>query len=314
MQHDYSFDPTYGYSLDTLLQVGSPPEPEDYERFWRDTYARTLATPPRPTLKRIDPIGDYEAFEIEYDGLDGFRVGGWITVPKHAESVRGVVVGHGYGGRSEATPNLPGPPAVSIFPCGRGFHRSARADLPNTGHQHVLVGIESRDTYLHRGCITDMWSAASALIELHPQLASHVHYVGGSFGGGIGAMALPWEPRFKRAFLDVPSFGNHPVRVECECGGSGQSIQRLWRTKPAILDVLRYYDATLAARHTTTPTFVAAAVFDPAVPPPGQFAVYNCLAGEKRLFVREAAHFTWPGQGDEDKRLNAELEQWFNEG
>ncbi|MEZ5576382.1 MAG: hypothetical protein R3F44_12440 [Candidatus Competibacteraceae bacterium] len=36
---------------------------------------------------------------------------------------------------------------------------------------------------------------------------------------------------------------------------------------------------------------VAAARFDPAVPPPGQFAVYNALAGPKELFVLRAGHF-----------------------
>jgi cephalosporin-C deacetylase len=27
-------------------------------------------------------------------------------------------------------------------------------------------------------------------------------------------MALPWDDRFQRAYLEVPSFGNHPLRVQ----------------------------------------------------------------------------------------------------
>jgi cephalosporin-C deacetylase len=50
---------------------------------------------------------------------------------------------------------------------------------------------------------------------------------------------------------------------------------------------------------------------DPAVPPPGQFAVYNGIAGEKRLFIHQAAHFEFPGQAEEGERLFAELQEWF---
>ncbi|MEZ5583004.1 MAG: hypothetical protein R3F37_09785 [Candidatus Competibacteraceae bacterium] len=32
-------------------------------------------------------------------------------------------------------------------------------------------------------------------------------------------------------------------------------------------------------------------MFDPAVPPPGQYAIYNALAGHKDLFVLQAGHF-----------------------
>ena len=75
--------------------------------------------------------------------------------------------------------------------------------------------------------------------------------------------------------------------------------------------MLAYYDAATASRHTRIPVLVGAALFDPAVPPPGQFAVYNALAGEKKLFVRDAAHFTWPEQPAEDARLRKELAAWF---
>ena len=36
----------------------------------------------------------------------------------------------------------PAPAAVSIFPCARGFNRSARGDIPNEASRHVLHGIE----------------------------------------------------------------------------------------------------------------------------------------------------------------------------
>jgi cephalosporin-C deacetylase len=252
-------------------------------------------------------------FEVEYDSLDHVRIGGWILVPRKQKFSRGIVFGHGYGGReAPETGWFVGPPAAGIFPCARGFNRSAHPDIPAHSHEHVLHGIESRQTYSHRGCVADVWLAASALVELFPECASCLDYIGGSFGGGIGAMKLPWDDRFRRAFLDVPSFGNHPLRVTLPCTGSGEAVRQRYLSDPAgVMNVLRYFDAATHARHIRIPTMVGCALFDPSVPPPGQFAVYNALNEPKRLFVREAAHFEWPGAADEDRRLQALLHEWF---
>ena len=312
MKHDFPFDPTYGYDLAALQRVGAPPAPADFETFWRDTYEQTRAVRPNVARRRVDsPRRGVDVYEVEFDSLGGFRVGAWLTVPSDNRVERGVVVGHGYGRREGPDFDLPGPPAAAIFPCARGFTRSARPDISEMVPRHVLHGIEGRDTYIHRFCVADLWAAVSALLEFAPAVADRIHYAGSSFAGGLGAMALPWDARIKRAFLDVPSFGNHPLRVTMPCVGSGDAVRRRYAKHPGVLDVLRYFDSATASTFSRTPTFVAAALFDPAVPPPGQFAVHNALAGEKRLFVREAAHFEWDGKAAEDGRLRRELEQWF---
>src|SRR5690554_4778785 len=105
-QHEFSFDPSYGYDLDALLKVGSPEAPEDFEAFWRETYEATRAVPAKPSMRKIETRNGYDVYEIEYDGLGGFRVGGWLVVPADGVVRRGVVMGHGYGGRG--APELPG--------------------------------------------------------------------------------------------------------------------------------------------------------------------------------------------------------------
>ena len=311
MQHALPFDPTYGYSPDQLLKVPAPAGPPDFAAFWRRTHAQTLQIPLRLERRRIaSPDARYDVFEVEFNSLDGVRVGGWVTIPADGKFDRAFVVGHGYGGRDAPDPGLL-PPAAAIFPCARGFHRSARPDIPGDCFQHVLHGIASRETYVHRGCAAELWSAASALLELYPAAESRLNYYGGSFGGGMGALMLPWDERFRRAFLDVPSFGHHPLRVTLPCVGSGKSVSEYFQGHPEVLDVLAYFDSATAARHTTTPVFVAAAVFDPAVPPPGQFAVYNALAGPKELFVRRAAHFAHRHEAAENRELTTRLQRWF---
>jgi cephalosporin-C deacetylase len=314
LQHDFPFDPTYGYDEAALRQVGAPPGPPDLADFWRDLNARTRAIAPRATVRELTDDGrsDVITHEIDYDSLDGFRVGGWLTVPKRGEPQYGVVVGHGYGGREAPDYGPMFEHAVAIFPCARGFNRSARPDLPNTAAWHVLHGIESRHDYSHGKCAADLWAGINVLQEMFPATGP-VHYVGSSFGGGIGAMALPWDDRFGRAFLEVPSFGNHPLRLTLPCNGSGEAVRTYHRRHPAVLDVLQYFDAATIARHARVPTLVAAALFDPAVPPPGQFAVYNALAGPKQLFVRTAGHVPYPQEAAELEAVSRQVVAWFGD-
>jgi cephalosporin-C deacetylase len=178
---------------------------------------------------------------------------------------------------------------------------------------HVLHGIESRETYIHGGCAADIWCAASALIEMVAEAAQRLDYIGGSFGGGIGALALPWEERFTAAHLAVPSFGNHPLRLTLPCVGSGESVRQHHTSHPELVEVLRYFDAAIAARHIKMPAQVAAALFDPAVPPPGQFAVYNAIPEPKELFVLAAGHFAHPDESLESERLTADLTRFFSD-
>lgn len=313
LDHGFPFDPTYGYDLERLLAVEAPEGPDDFEAFWRRTRAEAMDVPLRLESREVScPVAGYSLFEVEFDALGGARIGAWITVPKKGPHRGGSVVSHGYGGRGAPDYLLPAPPGPAIFPCARGFNRSARKDLPAESSGHVVHGIERRETFIHRGCAADVWAAASALLALHPAAAEDLRFLGGSFGGGMGALAVPWEDRFRTVFLDVPSFGHHPLRVTLPCTGSGAAVRRRWRKHPEVLEVLAYYDAATAAQWITIPAFVAAATFDPAVPPPGQFAIYNAIPEPKELFVRTAAHFASPYDVPEGRKLHQRLAAWFS--
>lgn len=313
-QHNFPFDPTYGYSQSQLLAINPPSEIPGFQNFWRDTYAQTRAIPLNLSLKTSTTFksNHHNVFDAEFDGLGGFRVGAWITIPKKPFS-RAFVVSHGYGGRdAPALFESSDTPAAGIFPCARGFHKSARTDLPSGSPRHVIHGIDSPETYLHRFCIADLWSAASAILEIAPHTASDLLFCGESFGGGIGALALPWETRFRKAFLSVPSFGHHPLRLTMQCQGSGEAVRIYHKHHPEIAQTtLPFYDAAVAATYIQTPTFCTPALFDPAVPPPGQFAVTNAIAN-KELFILPAGHFDYPQAPAIYAQRNQKLKEWFD--
>ncbi len=309
------FDATHGHDLPALLTVPAPPDPPDFADFWRQSHAEARDTPPQPEREEEEP-GDPRSrlFAVRFRTTDGVSLGGWLALPREGKVRCGLVVGHGYGGRSAPSLGECPPGTATLFFCSRGFDRSVSAAVPGYSDGHVVHGIQTRQTYAHRGAAADVWSSASALLQLVPEIRGRLFYSGCSFGGGMGALALPWDDRFAGAHLDLPSFGNHPLRVTLPCTGSGEAIRRHVARHPEALAVLAYFDAATAARHIQIPTHVSAALLDPAVPPPGQFAIYNALAGPRRLYVRQAGHLDHPGTPAEDRAVADHWQSWLMAG
>ncbi len=312
-RHGFPFDPTHGHDLDSLLRIEPPAdEPADFDAFWTGLRAAAsrVRVAPRLGPPSAGPSGTV-VHPVEFTSLGGVRLGGWLVLPADGRVERGFVFGHGYGGRDAPEPVLPAPHAAGFFPVARGLGtRSLLPGVPSTPEGHVLHGIGSRETYVLGGCAADVWCAATALLELVPA-AGRLDYVGGSFGGGIGALALPWDDRFSAAHLEVPSFGHHPLRVSLPCTGSGAAVRERHLTDPRIMDVLRYFDAATAARRLRIPMQIAPALFDPVVPPPGQFAVLNAPAGPVEAHLLTAGHYDHPGAAEEHAGLLAARAAFF---
>ncbi|MEU1775273.1 acetylxylan esterase [Streptomyces sp. NPDC012842] len=312
--HDFPFDPTHGYDLPHLLAVTSPSGPDDFADFWRERHARALRVDTAPRIEGAwATVDGVRVAAVSYTSADGVRIGGWLTVPASGRVTQGCVSTHGYGGRAAPDPWQSPPETATIWPCLRGLGtRSLLPGVPSKSAGHVLHGIGARESYLIGGCVADVWCAATALQRLVPETGGRLTYLGTSFGGGIGALALPWDERFHAAGLTVPTFGNHPLRVTLPCTGSGESVRTRYAGDPSVLDVLAYFDAATAARHIEIPVHVGAALFDPHVPPPGQFAVYNALAGPRELLVLRAGHFDHPGERAETAALEEAQRQFLS--
>ncbi len=300
--------------LARLLAIVPPEPPDDFSAFWRSRYASALTVEPRPRIQATGRILDgYEVYDLNYASTDGVQIGGWLLAPRDGPVSRGIVVGHGYAGRDgpDAAPGLAH--AALLFPCFRGLSRSPVPGVSPHAHLHVLHDIQDRRRYILGGCVDDLWLGVSALIALFPQVAGQVSYQGVSFGGGIGALAAPWDARIGRLHLHLPTFGHQALRLTLPCVGSGEAVREFQsRHEFNVMETLAYYDAASAARYLEIPTLVAPALFDPAVPPPGQFAIYNAIpAAWRRLFVLRAGHFDYPGQAAQCKELKQEVARFL---
>lgn len=314
IQHPFSFDPTYGYNLEKLLAIPLPAnEPNDFDDFWTDLYQRTLSEELQ-LERRPSPFSteEVQVEELYFNTLDGVRVGSWLVVPRHQKIERIKVSGHGYGGRQEPALDPPENTAV-LFPVAPGFFISAWRDIPDTAQRHVIYGIESKESYVFRVCAASLWSAASTMIQLFPDCAETLYYSGQSYGGGMGCLMLPWDKRYTRAELGLVSFCNHPIRVQSPCTGSGAAVKKYYEQHPEVMEVLRYFDGAFAARRIRVPTVFRCALFDPAVPPPGQFTAYNVCNSPKKLSIARAGHFPsyeYAEQENEEKQHRENCEEF----
>ncbi len=295
--HPFDFDPTYGYSRNELLSIVPPStEPPGFPDFWHALRDRSGRVPLNLALEELlSPDPDYRLIEATFTIHPGYRVGAWVICPREVSGVRyGIVVGHGYGGREAAEWDKAGLDRAVIFPVAPGFHISAHPHLPfNDASLHVIHGIDNKDDYLLGACACALWRSIDVLESIVPGRIGHFHYLGWSFGGGMGALILPWEPRFSSAELGQPTFGNHPLRLRVKCAGSGESVRQLHVGNPQIEETLSFFDAATTAKYLTIPVVFGCALFDPAVPPPGQFSVANAHPGRKRISVFLTGHFDY---------------------
>ena len=210
--HPYAFDPTYGLGLEELRALRPPQAPPDFDGFWRARYLRALRVNPLPRLSRSGSSHPrWRVRDIIYTSTDQFPIGGWLLLPREGTVRRGLVVGHGYGGRDQPDFDFPVPETALLFPCFRGLSRSRLPPISSDPAWHVLHDIDKPERYILGGCVEDLWIAVSVLTRLYPELDGRIGYAGASFGGGIGALALAFDKRVDRGHLIVPTFGNMPL-------------------------------------------------------------------------------------------------------
>ena len=306
--------PFKAFPLEHLLKVKTPKAPEDFYSFWQEYYKQIVKIRPKISLQDANQnIKTWRVIDLYFHSTDEKTIGGWILLPKNHPPKRGFVIGHGYGGRNAPDTHLPFEDSVLFFPCCRGISRSYAPPISSDPQWHVIHDIDKKDEYIIKGCVADTWLSISCIEQLFPYLSGKLGYLGISFSGGIGALALACEKRIAKAHLNVPTFGNHKIRLRMDTLGSGKSVRQFFNRHPRqTLRTLRYYDAANAAESIEIPMHFALALKDSYVCPPGQFAIYNAVKSEKQLFVFDEGHADFPRKAQQDFALLRELEHFFS--
>ena len=289
IKHDYPFDPTNGHTQEQLLAIRGPEEPAGFKEFWEETCKLVRTMTPTYFIERElwSPNADERIYRIRVKNWDNTEF--VMTIARPEKSLGGLVIGQGYG--NPAGPMTSEYGLTTAFACVRGLGLSQCKDIPWHCSKHVMHGIQSKETYILRGVITDQWMTASVLLDMFPDTADNLNYRGASMGGGMGALLLPWDARFKAAWLDIPTFGA-AIRFDHQSVGSGESCRQYILEHPEARAVLAWFDASAAAKYIRIPVCVTPANFDPCVAPVGQFSIANAIPEScKTLFIRETGHF-----------------------
>ncbi|WP_067195394.1 acetylxylan esterase [Microbacterium sp. XT11] len=301
---DAAFDGSYGHTLASLRRVPPVPPFDGFESGWRRWRAEAARIDVAPAVLSSTRSRGREVSIVEHAGADGIRLRSWVVSPEEGRRARvGVVHGHGYGGRDAVDLARVPADAAAIFPVARGLGAlNAGVGAPEPKSEHVVAGLADPETAVIGLCARDLWLAADALTRLVGELP--LYYVGESFGGGVGALAVPWDDRYVGATLIVPSFGQYDERLAVECLGSGEDVRRHVAAHPEAREVLRWIDASTSLQFADVPVRVEAALWDQSVPPQGQFAV----ASAARMLEPEvlpAGHAEYPGWEDVTARAVA---------
>lgn len=306
-------DPSQFFQERDLLEIEAPAVPADFEAYWRSRYLTAIQQHPRPEIRHTGrQQNEFEVYDLQFQSTDGVSIGGWVTIPTSHPVRRVLIVGHGYGGCPEPGDNLPLRDAAYVWPCLRGLGRSAIDGVPQDPYYHVQFNLDDRDSYILGGCVEDLWLAVSVAEKLFPASRNRIGLMGISFSGGIGVLAAAWDDRVRMLHVEVPTFGNHELRMTLPSWGSAKALQDFSRKHPDVLKTLSWFDAAIAAQFVQVPTHVAAALHDPFVAPPGQFAIYNALNCERDLFVLEQGHSEYANQETQQQELLEKLKGLFS--
>ncbi|MEZ7756668.1 acetylxylan esterase [Microbacterium paraoxydans] len=293
---DAAFDGSYGRTEADLRAVRPVPAPPGFADRWRRWRREAAAVDAAPVVLSTSEEHGRRVSVVEHAGVDGVRLRAWVVEPLDGPPRAGVVHGHGYGGRDAVDLARVPDDVAAIYPVARGLGAlNGGIGAPEPTPEHVLAGIDDPERYVLGLCARDLWLAADVLVSVVGALP--LYYVGESFGGGIGALALPWDDRFVGATLIVPSFGQYDERLAVPCLGSGETVRQHVLRHPEAREVLRWFDSSTAIGFTEVPVRVEAALWDQYVPPQGQFGV-AAGARDLDLAVLPAGHAEYPGSAE----------------
>ena len=282
---------TSGFPKEQLLLIeGDAPVP-DFQTFWQAQYAAARAWKCEYKVEGElwSPDPDCRIFRIRFTSIDGFSIGMWMARPR--ESTGGKILAHGYG-NPQVPPVASSPGRTIVMPCVPGLALSQCKEIPWKTGDHARFGAGSPEHYVITDGVRNLWIALTILIDMFPDTADNILCSGGSLGGAMGTLCIPWDDRIHYGNLNVPTLGGRiMLNYPGDPGEPGETRRQMALAGPAGMRIIDLCNASAAARFIRVPTIVTPALCDHTVPPPGQFAVANSIPEKYRILrIREVGH------------------------
>ncbi len=235
------------------------------------------------TLRQADQ-GNARIYRIAFDAPGGGRATGLMAVPTASGRHPAVVLMHGLPGNAQGMMTLLGTELAA-----RGAIALA-IDAPWARRQG-LPDFTPRDSVEQVQLMLDLQRAVDVLLARPDVDASRIGYIGGSYGGAMGALFVGIEKRLRAAILFVPDGGLVAHFTNADGSTTGPLAQQSPEAQARWLAAMRPIEPiTFVGRSSPTPLLIQNGRTDQLVTNADAEALHAAAGSPKEIIWYDAGH------------------------
>ena len=279
----------------------SMPEPDDFDEFWDARRAALAGMPMKADLVPVEsPDLQIECFSIEIPCPQTNPVRGYYACRKGATArsapailyVRAAGVSGDWCKASprNATSLAKQYGAIIVDINAHGMLNDQPPEYYHSLEQNELrdyryQGRDDRDRFYFVGMYVRLLRAVEFIASRPPWDGTHILTIGESQGGGQALAAPGLDKRVSGVVALVPAMCDFTGPVVNRAGGWPMPLGRDLESENAkkVIAAVRYCDNVNLAKRSRAETLIFVGLIDTACSPPGIFATYNTLPGNKRI-------------------------------
>ncbi len=282
------------------------------DSFWQQVVEELPGTPLEVEVRRNDFYSEpeWDVYEARYNGLGGYRLFAWLSVPRGSGPFPGLVQMPDYGSAVDIPYTSLRHDVVVLNASYRGQRRS---DTPFQASYPGLLtqGLGNSTAYILRRVYADALRAVDFLLTQSSVDPQRIAVAGAGLGGTLAIVAGAFRPQVRALAVDTPIMLGAP------------NAQKLTRAYPLeeINDYFRAYpqreETVLASLELFSPLALAAQVRCPTLLGVGARDMGQCpppLGEEMAHQLRHGELHQYPGGSEGGGHQHAVLRtQWLRE-
>jgi cephalosporin-C deacetylase len=291
----------------------SPYVPEDLVEFWETTVSEAYAKPLdyRRSLTNDFDLEGFTVERIDFAGMEGNRLYGWIAYPESARRFPGFLWVAPYG-RESMLPNRYGTRDgfVSMSFNFHG-HEAFYQEKYVVARGYFGQDAGAPETWIFRRMFQDAVIATRVFQAQNEVDEDRIGAMGMSQGGGMAIWLGAWCKVVKAVCADMPFLGavnqtlsntvyRYPLKELVD------AMESMPIGQARVENTLSYFDTMNQATQCFKPTQVSLGLKDPASRPDNVRAIFEALPGRKMLRTYDWGH-DWHPEMVENNR------QWLEE-
>jgi len=288
----------------------------NFATFWQDNLKQIFEKGNYPHILSFNleeypyPLKNVKVYKATMEAVDGILLHGWYLCPAQAgehNKVPGLVRFHGYSSNKGKLCELllwalQGYAVLAFDVRGQcGDTPDNRVYTTGSFAGWLTRGLNSPREYYYRQVYLDCVQQIEALARRPEVAADKIGLFGNSQGAALAIVSAALLTEFKSLFAQITAkiavvnaaipfltdmqraYREHSDGPWTELGWYFRMFDPFHKQEERIFETLSYFDAMNFAPWVTCPVLMAVALKDTACPPTTAYALYNHLAGPKRI-------------------------------